>query len=283
MHKLMAGRYHSRARTLRAAPAGRAPDRAACSTAPTALWLPTSASISKPMNWNPPRALLDRLRSSESDPAAARVISSTACSMRTPVSSAIPRAMNALTRQVLPQLFARKSDEVPGTLRIWSAGCATGEEALLDRHGPVARRSWQAADGSSNGNGIERNANGSKDAAGNTGIPQRWHRRKFRLRQHLVQRLVDPHRRQRPSALRDPDRRARPLSAIGAGGSASGHHPRLLFQNRLGKRRTKVQCARHRNGSRETDRTERIDAMDSKGGSRKRSRRNRSAHRRICW
>ena len=39
-----------------------------------------------------------------------------------------PTAMNALTRQVLPQLFARKAGEVPGTLRIWSAGCATGEE-----------------------------------------------------------------------------------------------------------------------------------------------------------
>jgi chemotaxis methyl-accepting protein methylase len=39
-----------------------------------------------------------------------------------------PTAMNALTHQVLPQLFTRKSGEVPGTLRIWSAGCATGEE-----------------------------------------------------------------------------------------------------------------------------------------------------------
>ena len=37
-------------------------------------------------------------------------------------------AMNALTRQVLPQLYARKSGEGPCALRIWSAGCATGEE-----------------------------------------------------------------------------------------------------------------------------------------------------------
>ena len=39
-----------------------------------------------------------------------------------------PGAMNALTRQVLPQLYSRKSAE-GGQVRIWSAGCATGEEA----------------------------------------------------------------------------------------------------------------------------------------------------------
>jgi len=39
-----------------------------------------------------------------------------------------PGAMNAFTRQVLPQLYSRKSAE-GGQVRIWSAGCATGEEA----------------------------------------------------------------------------------------------------------------------------------------------------------
>jgi len=37
--------------------------------------------------------------------------------------------LNALTQCVLPQLFARKGTEGHSTLRIWSAGCATGEEA----------------------------------------------------------------------------------------------------------------------------------------------------------
>jgi two-component system CheB/CheR fusion protein len=37
--------------------------------------------------------------------------------------------MNALTKQVLPQLCARKSSDTPGPIRIWSAGCGTGEEA----------------------------------------------------------------------------------------------------------------------------------------------------------
>src|ERR1700689_1108381 len=39
-----------------------------------------------------------------------------------------PGALNALTRQVVPQLCARKSADGPGPLRIWSAGCGSGEE-----------------------------------------------------------------------------------------------------------------------------------------------------------
>jgi chemotaxis methyl-accepting protein methylase len=40
-----------------------------------------------------------------------------------------PGALGALTRQALPQLYARKASEGSSPLRIWSAGCATGEEA----------------------------------------------------------------------------------------------------------------------------------------------------------
>ena len=40
-----------------------------------------------------------------------------------------PGAMNALARCVIPQLYARKAEDGPCTLRIWSAGCSTGEEA----------------------------------------------------------------------------------------------------------------------------------------------------------
>jgi chemotaxis protein methyltransferase CheR len=39
-----------------------------------------------------------------------------------------PGAMNALGKQVLPQIYSRKSGDAQGTLRIWSAGCGTGEE-----------------------------------------------------------------------------------------------------------------------------------------------------------
>jgi chemotaxis methyl-accepting protein methylase len=37
-------------------------------------------------------------------------------------------ALNALTRQALPQLWARKSADGPAPIRIWSAGCGSGEE-----------------------------------------------------------------------------------------------------------------------------------------------------------
>jgi chemotaxis methyl-accepting protein methylase len=37
-------------------------------------------------------------------------------------------ALNALTRQVLPQLWARKSVDGPSPIRIWNVGCGSGEE-----------------------------------------------------------------------------------------------------------------------------------------------------------
>jgi two-component system, chemotaxis family, CheB/CheR fusion protein len=40
-----------------------------------------------------------------------------------------PGALNALAQHVVPQLCARKSIDGPSPLRIWSAGCGTGEEA----------------------------------------------------------------------------------------------------------------------------------------------------------
>ena len=40
-----------------------------------------------------------------------------------------PAAFDSFARNVLPELLQRKSGDSPRTLRIWSAGCATGEEA----------------------------------------------------------------------------------------------------------------------------------------------------------
>ena len=75
-----------------------------------------------------PAALLDRLRASDQAPGFLPqfldgILNSSTGFFRH------PGAMNALTRQILPQLCARKSSEGPGTLRFWSAGCSTGEEA----------------------------------------------------------------------------------------------------------------------------------------------------------
>jgi len=75
-----------------------------------------------------PAALMGHLRAADQDPSALPtfldgVLNSTTGFFRH------PGAMNALARQVIPQLYARKSSDGPSTLRIWSAGCSTGEEA----------------------------------------------------------------------------------------------------------------------------------------------------------
>jgi chemotaxis methyl-accepting protein methylase len=90
-----------------------------------------------------------------------------------------PGAMNALTRQVLPQLFARKSPDNPATLRMWSAGCSTGEEAysiamaacaaLAGNIGNANGNSTTIAANSGNGNGSSNGSSGAKSAASRNG------------------------------------------------------------------------------------------------------------------
>jgi chemotaxis methyl-accepting protein methylase len=90
-----------------------------------------------------------------------------------------PGAMNALTRQVLPQLFARKSPDNPATLRMWSAGCSTGEEAysiamaacaaLAGNIGSANGNSTTIAANSGNGNGSSNGSSGAKSAASRNG------------------------------------------------------------------------------------------------------------------
>ena len=75
-----------------------------------------------------PAALLGRLRSAELDPVELAEFLDGALNVTTGFFRH-PGAMNALTRQIIPQLYARKSNESAATLRIWSAGCSTGEEA----------------------------------------------------------------------------------------------------------------------------------------------------------
>ena len=113
-----------------------------------------------------PAALLARLRGSDLDP----VMLATFLDGVLNISTGFyrhPGAMNALARQVIPQIHSRKSDDGVCTLRIWSAGCATGEEAysiamaLCEAMPAVSANG--SANGSNNGSG-NGNGNGSKDA-----------------------------------------------------------------------------------------------------------------------
>lgn len=74
-----------------------------------------------------PAALLSRLRSAELESSDSTAFLDGILNVNTGFFRH-PGAMNALARHVVPQIYARKSSEGPATLRIWSAGCGTGEE-----------------------------------------------------------------------------------------------------------------------------------------------------------
>ena len=76
-----------------------------------------------------------------------------------------PGAMNALARHVLPQVLGRKADENPATLRIWSAGCGTGEEPYS-----IAMALCSALpNGNGNGGSNGANGNATKNGASRSG------------------------------------------------------------------------------------------------------------------
>jgi chemotaxis methyl-accepting protein methylase len=111
--------------------------------------------------------LLDSLRSSDQDPA---ILPQFLDGLLNANSSFFrhPGAMNALARQVLPQLFARKSGDGPCSLRIWSAGCGTGEEVYSIAMTICDAVSGSgAANGASSGNG-NGNGNGTGTRAGSS-------------------------------------------------------------------------------------------------------------------
>ena len=160
-----------------------------------------------------------------------------------------PGAMNALARHVMPQLYARKSDDGPCTLRIWSAGCGTGEEAysiamaLCER---AAQRKRHCATVTSNGNGTKTKTS-KKSPQRNGGIaessvPASYAQGTKDWSMHIVGSDLLP--------LVDRSRRARTLSAIRTGRLAARIHSRLLFENRKSRTaRRKRRKADQSNGS----------------------------------
>ena len=114
-------------------------------------------------------ALLDRFRSGELDPGTLPQFLDGLLNAKTGFFRH-PGAMHALSKQVLPQLYARKSNECPGALRIWSAGCATGEEAYSIAM--AICESLPATNGATScnggGNGASSNGNGGKERTGAT-------------------------------------------------------------------------------------------------------------------
>ncbi len=107
-----------------------------------------------------PAALLSRLRSSELDASDLAIFLDGILNANTGFFRH-PGAMNALARQVVPQLYSRKSGDGSSTLRIWSAGCSTGEEAYSIAM--ALCESMPSGNGNGMGNGSS-NGNGTKDA-----------------------------------------------------------------------------------------------------------------------
>lgn len=121
-----------------------------------------------------PAALMGRLRASDQDPSAFPAFLDGVLNANTGFFRH-PGAMNALARQVVPQLYARKSDDGPSTLRIWSAGCSTGEEAYSIAMALCEALPSGNGNGSSNGNGgkdaKERNSAGRNGGVAENGAP----------------------------------------------------------------------------------------------------------------
>ena len=111
--------------------------------------------------------LLERLRSAEQDPASLPALLDGLISTNTGFFRH-PGALNALARQVVPQLCARKSVDGPSPLRIWSAGCSTGEETYSIAMAVCDAMSHSGAGAGNNGSAAT-NGNG-KSAARNGGI-----------------------------------------------------------------------------------------------------------------
>ena len=172
--------------------------------------------------------LLERLRSPEQDPATLPslldgLVDSTTGFFRH------SGALNALTRQVLPQLWTRKSVDTPGPIRIWSAGCATGEEtysiamAVCDAVNPMNVSMPSNNGGSASGSGKSaRNGGIAENSAG--AIAQPAAKLGSGCSIHIVGSDLLPHN------IEAADRGVYPQSELE--GLPPSHDPQLFFEDR---------------------------------------------------
>jgi chemotaxis methyl-accepting protein methylase len=114
-----------------------------------------------------PASLLEQLRACDLDPATLAEFLDGALNAKTGFFRH-PGAMNALAHYVMPQLYSRKADDGACTLRIWSAGCATGEEAYSIAMALCEAMPGRNGNGSSNGNGSRE----TKSAGRNGGVAE---------------------------------------------------------------------------------------------------------------
>jgi chemotaxis methyl-accepting protein methylase len=113
-----------------------------------------------------PSALLARFRACDLDPAVMSLFLDGVLNVNTGFFRH-PGAMNALAKHVMPQMSSRKSEDGPATLRIWSAGCGTGEEAYS-----IAMALCSAlpnGNGTANGNGKDNNGKEKETKASRNG------------------------------------------------------------------------------------------------------------------
>jgi chemotaxis methyl-accepting protein methylase len=116
-------------------------------------------------------ALLERLRSSDQDPSSLPSLLDGLLNVNSGFFRH-PGALNTLTRQVVPQLCARKSADGPGPLRIWSAGCASGEETYSIAMAVCDALSHPAVGSNGNGSGSGNGNGNGKSTARNGGIAE---------------------------------------------------------------------------------------------------------------
>lgn len=116
-------------------------------------------------------AVLDRFRASDCDPAMQAQFLDGVLNVNTGFFRH-PGAMAALARHVVPQIYAKKSEDSQCALRIWSAGCGTGEEPYSIAMALCDALPGATGNGSTDSPSKARDTKGKKAASRNGGVAE---------------------------------------------------------------------------------------------------------------